>query len=213
MPTLSRFFVALLPPQPLQDEMTTIKQDIWQRFSSRAAFNAPPHITLQPPFQWPLEKVSDLEQSLADFARRHPQIPIELNGYSAFAPRVIYIDVVQTPELMAIQTALMAHLETHCGISDAIAKTRAFTPHITVGFRDLTPEAFHQAWAEFKHRPFVAEFIASKLTLLHYQEPQGEPMGERPSACHRGQKNGPKNGPGRGQKWQISSEFLLNAPT
>ncbi|TVQ06894.1 MAG: 2'-5' RNA ligase family protein [Leptolyngbya sp. DLM2.Bin27] len=195
MPAPARFFVALLPPQSVQAEITAIKQDIWQRFGSRAALSAPPHITLQPPFQWPLEQVSDLEQSLAALAQRQIPLPIALDGYSAFAPRVIYIDVVQTPGLMALQPQLMAHLETHCGICDPIAQTRAFVPHVTVGFRDLTPEAFHRAWAELAQRPFAAEFIAPKLTLLHYSAPQGQPEDER----HRG------------QKWQIFAEFSLNA--
>lgn len=59
-----------------------------------------------------------------------------------------------------------------------------FTPHVTVGFRDLTPAAFHQAWAEFEHRSFSADFEVPTLTLLRHD----------------------------GQKWQIFSELPLGAP-
>lgn len=176
----ARFFVALLPPQPLQDEITAIKHDIWQRFNSKAALKSPPHITLQPPFQWPLGRVDELDRHLAAFAQTHGTVPIRLEGFDAFAPRVLYIDVAQTSELMVMQPGLMAHLETACGIVDRVAKSRPFTPHVTVGFRDLTPSAFHRAWAEFKGRPFAADFVGQSLTLLRHDRQSWQVMAQFP---------------------------------
>ncbi len=194
-PGLGRFFVALLPPVAVQDEITAIKQDIWRRFGSQGALNSPPHITLQPPFHWPEGRVGELEQVLADFVRGRSPVPVQLQNFSAFAPCVIYVDVVQTKALMALQPELMAHLETTCGIVDAVAKARPqFVPHATVGFRDLTREAFDAAWAEFKDRSFAAEFVVPQITLLRH----GGQSGDRP-----------RERAGR-QNWQIFSEFLLN---
>ncbi len=180
-PGSARFFVALLPPQALQDEITAIKHDIWHRFGSKAALQSPPHITLQSPFQWPLGQIDALEQHLANFAQTQRAVHIRLEGFSAFAPRVLYIDVAKTDELMAIQPTLMENLEASGGICDSMAQSRPFVPHVTVGFRDLTPAAFHQAWTEFKDRPFAADFVAQSLTLL----------------CHDG------------EIWQISTQFSL----
>lgn len=191
-PKSTRFFVALLPPVAVQDEITAIKQEIWRRFGSRGALNSPPHITLQPPFHWPAGRVGELEQVLTDFARGRSPVPVQLKNFSAFAPRVIYVDVVQSEALMALQPELMAYLEATCGIVDAVAKRRPqFIPHATVGFRDLTREAFQTAWAEFKDRPFAAEFMVPQITLLHHDDHSGKQLG--------------------GQKWQVFSEFLLNA--
>lgn len=189
-PKSARFFVALLPPQPVQDAITAIKQEIEQRFGSRAALRSPPHITLQPPFDWSLERLDELQHHLHRFAHHQRPVPIVLEGFNAFPPRVIYIDVHQTAALMAVQPALVAHLETHCGLrqgyraDDHRRTPRPFTPHVTVGFRDLTPAAFHQAWAEFEHRPFSADFEVPTLTLLRHD----------------------------GQVWQIFSELPLGAP-
>ncbi|WOD39152.1 2'-5' RNA ligase family protein [Nodosilinea sp. E11] len=182
---VGRFFVALLPPKNLQETITAIQHDIGQRFGSKAALRSPPHITLQPPFQWPLDRTAELERSLHSWVCHQPPIPIALERFSAFAPRVIYIDVVQTPELMAIQPALITHLHKHCGLGNASTQPRPFCPHVTVAFRDLTPAAFRQAWPEFKQRPFSAEFVVSALTLLRHD----------------------------GQRWQIFSDFLLNRST
>ncbi|HSM80608.1 MAG TPA: 2'-5' RNA ligase family protein [Nodosilinea sp.] len=183
-PASARFFVALLPPQAVQDQIIAIQHEIWQRFGSKAALRSPPHITLQPPFLWPTERLGDLKQPLATFAQAHPPVPIELAGFNAFAPRVIYVDVHPSPRLMALQPALMAHLAATCALSDPVSLTRPFRPHITVGFRDLSPAAFGLAWPEFEHRPFAAQFVVPCLTLLRHD----------------------------GQVWQIGADFPFGSP-
>jgi 2'-5' RNA ligase len=81
-------------------------------------------------------------------------------------PRVIYINVVKTPELLALQKDLMACVEASLGIVHQVSKTRPFAPHMTVAFRDLTKQNFRAAWPEFRHRRLEFEFTASELTLL-----------------------------------------------
>ena len=161
-----RFFVALLPPQFIQDEVNQIKQYFSDRYHSKKAFNSPPHVTLQPPFQWSEENVPVLETCLRDFAAGYSPIPVTLDGFGAFKPKVIYVNVVKTPELLRLQTDLLAHLEASLGIVDPVAKTRPFSPHMTVAFRDLTRQNFKAAWPEFEHRPLHFQFTASNLTLL-----------------------------------------------
>jgi 2'-5' RNA ligase len=175
------FFVALLPPLAVQEAITAIKHDLWQRFGSKGALNAPPHITLQPPFQWPQERVGELEQVLAEFAAGRSPVPVQLSNFATFAPRVIYVDVVRAPELMALQPELMAHLEAACAIVDPVAKGRPqFIPHVTVAFKDLPPEAFHAAWAEYQDRRFAAEFVVPALTLLRHSGQRWQMFAEYP---------------------------------
>jgi len=79
---------------------------------------------------------------------------------------VIYIQVLKTPELLALQVELSAYLERELKIVDAAVKKRAYTPHMTVAFRDLTRQNFRAAWTEFQHQPFQFKFAVSALTLL-----------------------------------------------
>jgi len=58
------------------------------------------------------------------FAHNRKSVPVTLNGFGAFPPRVIYINVLKTQELLTLQTDLMAHLETLLGIVDPVSKTR-----------------------------------------------------------------------------------------
>ncbi|HAC64231.1 MAG TPA: 2'-5' RNA ligase [Cyanothece sp. UBA12306] len=161
-----RFFIALLPPQEVQEKATEIKQYFAQFYHSKAALKSPPHITLQPPFEWELEDLSRLEKQLDKFCQFHSSIPMILDGFSAFKPRVIYINVVKTPELLTIQKNLMSELELSLDIVHEVSKSRPFNPHLTVAFRDLTKSNFAQAWAEFKDKKFYFEFLIDHLTLL-----------------------------------------------
>jgi 2'-5' RNA ligase len=163
---MSRFFIALLPPQHIQDYVNEVKQHFADNYASSAAQKSPPHITLQPPFQWSDDNVTLLEEFLREFALGRESVPITLRGFAAFVPRVIYIDVVSSPKLTALQTDLMANLESNLGIVDAVSQTRAFTPHMTVAFRDLTKQNFKTAWQEFEKRQLDFEFTAENLTLL-----------------------------------------------
>lgn len=160
------FFIALLPPQDVQDYATEIKEYFAQTYKSRHALKSPPHITVQAPFEWQLENVPVLEQGLRAFAQTRTPVPITLKGFGAFVPRVIYINVLKTPELLAVQQELMAYLEASLGIVDPVSKKRPFAPHMTVAFKDLTRQNFRAAWPEFQNRELKFEFTAFQLTLL-----------------------------------------------
>lgn len=163
---MSRFFVALLPPQDIQDYANQIKQYFADHYASRGAQKSPPHITLQPPFEWADANISLLEASVREFGNRQKPIPITFRDFAAFPPRVIYIDVVRSQELLTLQADLMAYVESKLGIVDEVSKTRPFAPHMTVAFRDLTKQNFRAAWPEFENRQLYFEFTADKLTLL-----------------------------------------------
>lgn len=160
------FFIALLPPLEIQQPITQIKQYFAEQYGSKQALKSPPHITLQPPFEWPVLEIPRLENCLAEFATHQFSIPVTLSGFAAFPPRVIYVNVIKTPALLAIHQNLAAYLEPTLGIIDPATKTRPFSPHITVAFRDLTRQNFKLAWPEFEHQSLNFEFTASQLTLL-----------------------------------------------
>lgn len=161
-----RFFIALLPPDDIQKQITQIKLYFAEHYNSRGALNSPPHVTLQPPFEWPVTDVPKLEESLRAFAANRLQIPVTLSGFAAFAPRVIYADVVKSPPLLELQKDLMGYVAQNLGIVHPVSGTRPFVPHMTVAFRDLTKPNFQAAWREFAGRSLFFEFTAAHLTLL-----------------------------------------------
>ena len=184
MATERLFFVALLPPENVQQKATKIKEYFSQVYHSRAALKSPPHITLQPPFKWNLADLPILQQHLQEFAQSKAPIPLSLDGFGSFRQRVIYINVIKTPELIAIQRQFWKYLESSLGIIDEMAKKRPFSPHLTVAYRDLTRDNFQKAWSEFTDKEFLFEFIIPQLTLLIHN----------------------------GKHWQICDNFTLGLP-
>lgn len=162
----SLFFIALLPPETIQEEVNQIKQYFSDRYASSHAQKSPPHITLQPPFEWNRESVEVLEECLDRFASDRSEVPITLSGFAAFPPRVIFVNVLKTPELLNLQADLANYLKTILGIVDQKSQGRPFAPHMTVAFKDLTKQNFKVAWPEFQDKPFQSEFTVNQLTLL-----------------------------------------------
>ncbi len=163
-----RLFLALLPPAAMQQTVRAIQQEMRDRYGSRAALNSPPHITLQAPFTYPTPEIPTLERHLAEFSAVRTTFAVALRNFAAFPPRVIYIDVLRSPELLTLQAELTAWLETRVGIIDARARSRAFTPHMTVAFRDLNAQNFEAARSEFQMRSLALDFWATSLTLLQH---------------------------------------------
>jgi len=57
------FFVALLPPEDLQREISAFKKHIANTWGACHALKSPPHITLQPPFDWPENELASLKNA------------------------------------------------------------------------------------------------------------------------------------------------------
>jgi 2'-5' RNA ligase len=164
-----RYFIALLPPQNIQSEIQEIQQHFEVTYHLRRKANSPPHITIQPPFEWEAENLILLTKTLAEFSQNQPSVSISLAGFAAFKPRVIFIQPLKTPELMQLQQSLKIHLETTLGIVKQEPPGRSFSPHITVAFCNPKKSDFKRAWPEAKAREFTTNFSISQLTLLIYK--------------------------------------------
>ena len=178
---LQRFFIALVPPPEIQASVNEIKRHFEERYGSRKAFNSPPHITLQAPFEWSGDRsLDDLSRGLGALAKGQQGVAIALRNYGAFPPHVIYLDVVKSPGLMELQQELAAFMDSSFSLVDRRYPT--FCPHMTVAFRDLTKTAFYQAWPEFDQKVIKFDFMAMDLVLLRHDGQQWQPYQTYPMA-------------------------------
>lgn len=164
----SRYFLALIPPPAIQADATALKHHFRQHYHSQAALKSPPHITLQAPFQWPDDERDRLFSTVAAFRSSTAPVAVTLSGFGAFPPRVIFLAVHPTPELMQLQMELSHYLADQLGIVDPRSRDRPFRPHLTIAFRDLKPAAFRKAWPKFAHKPADYTFTATTMTLLRH---------------------------------------------
>jgi len=140
---------------------------IKERYNSNAALRSPAHITLHMPFEWKEEKESVLIESLRQFSFKEDFI-IELQNFSAFAPRVIFVDVVKNELLVKLQNDLVIYMKTNLRLFNQADDMRGFHPHVTIAFRDLRKEKFLEAFTYFKTQNYTASFKVACFCLLKH---------------------------------------------
>jgi|TARA_B100001964_G_scaffold53046_1_gene60066 2'-5' RNA ligase len=176
------YFIALLPPPAVRQDIRRLQEYVSETYASKVALKSPPHITLQPPFTLAACDVPLLTHVLAAVAVMAPPVEIELSGFSAIAPRVVFLDVAAAPSLAELQLLLADRLQTQCGVAKEVPRRRHYHPHLTIAFRDLKRRQFGALWEEVRERSVHYAFTVTDLTLLWHD----------------------------GKRWQVDSEFALS---
>ena len=161
------YFIALIPDVPLREEVRKIKEAMKVEYGAAHALKSPAHITMQMPFKRNPGEEVDLSSALMEFAARERPFSVDLDGFGAFPPRVIYIRITNPKPVE----------ELHGRLKRVLTDTLGFTreeimqhvqPHITVATRDLTRVAFNEAWPEMKDREFTGRFTVKSVFLLRH---------------------------------------------
>jgi len=162
----NKYFIALIPPDPLQSEIGEIKQLFHTDYGSKGALRSPAHITLHMPFLWKQKKEDKLIDLLVH-ATKETSFDLILNGFGCFVPRTVYIKVNESAQLNDFQKRLATYTKRALNLFNA-THNRGFHPHITVAFRDLKKGRFFEAWSEFELKPFESMFPVNSFWLLKH---------------------------------------------
>lgn len=162
-----KYFIAIIPPEPVFSEIEKVKVDISQKYNNKSSLRSPAHITLHMPFEMKEEKEGILIQKISAF-NFCALFSVELKNYSCFEPKVIFIDVVKNETLNLLQKELVFHVKSNLNIFNQYEDKRAYHPHITIAFRDLKKTDFYLANEEYKNKNFSAEFEVNSFFLLKH---------------------------------------------
>lgn len=161
----SMYFVAILCPPPADEKVLRFKHWMKDRFGCVVALKSPAHITLIPPFWLDETKEAELQQTLQSITSDKDELEIQLNGFSHFGKRVLFVNVKDNPALEELKNQIEIHFMK--SFSDIIKKdNRPFHPHITIANRDLKPGDFEKAWEHFSKNNFNATFNTRTISLL-----------------------------------------------
>jgi 2'-5' RNA ligase len=167
-PGIALYFIAIVPPASIRNEIQLLKEYLRDAYQSKAALNSPPHITLHMPFQWKEAKEDKLISALKTFTAASHDVEIQLSAFACFAPRVIYINVLESESLRDLQSTLHRFCKRELNLFHAQYRDKPFHPHITLAFRDLKKDKFEKAWIEFQEKKFAGDFVVDKMTLLKH---------------------------------------------
>lgn len=172
MEKIGLYFVALIPPDDIAKEVKAFKELAASRFHSRRALTSPAHITLQPPFKWPENRIGEIISLLEQFAPTVSPFEQELRDFNCFKPRVVFVDVVLNDALKNLAARLQDTLRPLLGEENI--DSRPYRPHITVAFKDLKPYWFYRAWEYFSEQSYQRTFTADALCLLQHNGKEWE---------------------------------------
>lgn len=164
---MNLYFIAILPPREIRQRVFELKEEMRIRFGAGHALKSPAHITLQKPFKRLTEEEAGLEEALRDFAAAEYQFSADLDGFGCFAPRVIFIKLTDAGPVISLHARLREMLLTRMHFNGAEIM-KDVKPHITIATRDLTPEAFSDAWPEKKDERFRESFPVRSIWLLRH---------------------------------------------
>jgi len=165
------YFIAIVPPVDIQDEITLLKEEMRTNYHSIHALKSPPHITLHMPFKWKDKRYQELDQVMQSLNADLVPFEIQLNDFDFFEPRVVFVHVVENELLNQLQKEVVATCRKELNLQNANYKDRPFHPHVTIGFRDLKKSKFYEAKKVFKSRSFSCEFQVDRIELLkHYRQ-------------------------------------------
>jgi len=168
---LNRYLIAVIPPEEINEQIRKFQHDMAKRFQSSKALRNIPHITLKAPFQTVDEEHSHVLSWFDALQTDVPPFPVILNGFGSFsgsARPVIYVKPVTNPLLSKLQIQI---IQAFSGTFPAIKVShteKVFSPHITIAYRDLTPEFYTNAWSEYADMPFNASFQVSSFHLMQH---------------------------------------------
>jgi 2'-5' RNA ligase len=163
------YFVALVAPNQINDDVLRWKNVMKERFDCSVALRSPAHITLVPPFWMDESLENKLQNEIRHFSQQQASFEINLKNFSAFKPRVIFVDVMANQHLQTLQAHLLQFL-VRPNLFPIEKEDRPFHPHITIATRDLHKKSFHEAWEIFKEKTFAASWLVNSMSLLRHNK-------------------------------------------
>jgi 2'-5' RNA ligase len=170
----NRYFIAIVPPEPLQSELMEWKNKMAMNYNSRGALRSPAHITLHMPFEMEGQKEKRFLSSAKEFIVNSTPFIIQLKGFGGFEPRVIFIDVEQNEKLIEIRDKTVEWMKTAFHIFNQSDDKRGFHPHITIGFRDLKKVSYYKALDEVQKFRMEKEFFCENIEVLKFAQNKWE---------------------------------------
>jgi len=166
---MNMYFAAIVAPEEINQQVLKWKNFFKERYECTVALKSPAHITLLPPFWMNEELENDLINSIREFSITKNKFEITLKDFSAFKPKVIFIDVVKN-EILNGRYQSFADFIIRQNKFPIKKDDRPFHPHVTLATRDLYKKAFQEAWEIFLKKKYEALWIVSGISLLRHDK-------------------------------------------
>jgi 2'-5' RNA ligase len=158
--------IAIVLPEPLFSMVREEQNFIAKTWGCRQALRVPPHITLIPPLSVKEKESKEIESVTKEVAAHRKPFTMKITGYDTFSPRVIFLKPNFPYELGLLYNSLRDSIIPK--IPQALNRypDESFHPHITLAYRDLTPDQFKEMWRHYKNKKAKYLFDVNQISIL-----------------------------------------------
>jgi 2'-5' RNA ligase len=161
------FLIAVLPDRQVSSEVRMMKERLLDTHGLKAALRSPAHITLVPPFTCTDAQADAVADTLWKSLHLHGTVRFSIDGTGHFEDRVIYLNVIRSEALQALNDAVNDALR-HSHAWTLRKEPQPFVPHITLANRDLRPERFGAVWADVRGISYQRTCAVGAIHLLRH---------------------------------------------
>ncbi len=162
------YMIAIIPPEPIYSEVKEFQLYFADHYKSKEAFRRPSHITIVPPFTISSSEEDALKKFILSFCATRKPFEISLNGFDTFSNTTIFVAPEKNDNLKTLSKELSRSFYKQFQVDGGRGPGYGFHPHMTVGFKDLTPDQHALAWQEFSNTLYRRRFILDQLCLLRH---------------------------------------------
>ena len=166
---MNMYYIALVAPEEINKAVLKWKYFLKEHFGCTAALKSPAHITLIPPFWMDEELEKELIHSITEFGKFRERFEISLKDFSAFNPKVIFVDVTKNEKLDSLYSTFNEFIISQNKYPVKIDE-RLFQPHVTIATRDLYKKDYYEAWKIFAVKKFEARWMVNTISLLRHNQ-------------------------------------------
>lgn len=160
--------IAIIPPEPAFTEIRNEQEYIARKWGPAHALRTPPHITLIPPISLTSGEAGWLYGMAEALSGMYPPFSISLRNYETFKPRVIFINLMHSPELKDLHETWLEAIRLKMPHVLEKFPDRPFHPHVTLAHKDLVRGQYDQMWRFYSARKYDATFPVNEFCILDY---------------------------------------------
>lgn len=162
------YMFAIVPPPHLASEIHQLRLEFSEKYGFVKALKPPVHITLFPPFSMAHPMTERFEQQirqLQPWANTCHSFDVALDGFGFFNNPNHPVVFINVTEQLLLQQLHASFVPEFTAITGMRFPQMPFRPHITIGYRDVTPAAFPAIQAAYATRTYNATFACKAFYL------------------------------------------------
>ncbi len=157
--------IAMTPIGDAKKNIKEIREHFSKKYHVNEALKTEEHITLIHPFHTEPGILKDLILGLTKLYQYLMPIEITINGYGFFRQnKVVFLKPVINDKLNELHEITQEYIKDRFGIIK-IRNIHTYTPHVTIGYRDLSTHDYNEAEKNLITKTEFIEWVQKEVSI------------------------------------------------